>query len=189
MIKWPPRWRKRTDYFGGGRGGAASALKRPASPSLVQDRKKKAKVASAGITYKDVDTSFYAQYGITSGTTNFLALTATKMLSCAILSQGWPSWYWAASARGYVIKLVILSNPSWKAVILKQPPSTTVLVWSADLEIPREQLDMIFSDFDLGGVVVVCYSSSDFTEGYTRTARRMARCKGFHFSSRSGRSD
>jgi len=103
-------------------------------------------VESPDLTYKDADVNSYAQYGTTSGR---FKLSETK--TCVILSQGWPSWFWAALARGYVIKLVILSNSLWKTIILKHSPSTKVLVWAKDLEIPWEQVYMVFSDFDLKG--------------------------------------
>jgi len=103
------------------------------------------------ITYKDVDIASYAQYGVTLSITKVSALTENKTKTCAILSQGWLSWFWAALARGYVIKLIILNDLLWKTIILKNSPSTKVLVWSKDLEIPWDQVNMVFSDFDLKG--------------------------------------
>jgi hypothetical protein len=101
------------------------------------------------VTYKDVDVSAYAQYGITTGVLKPFDPKETK--TCMILSQGWPSWFWAARARGYDIKIVILSNVLWKTTILQHSPLTKVLVWSQDLEIPFESIQVIFSDFDLKG--------------------------------------
>jgi len=70
-----------------------------------------------------------------------------------IFSRGWPSWFWAARARGYHVSLILLQDASWKGLIKQFSPSTDVVVWQDVGDIVYPVVEGIFSDFNLKGTL------------------------------------
>lgn len=66
------------------------------------------------VTVQEVVHAPYAKYGVTS---RQLKCPKAGDRSCIVLSRGWPSWFWAAKCRGYDVKLLMLGDDTWKAVI------------------------------------------------------------------------
>jgi hypothetical protein len=90
----------------------------------------------------------YAQYGVTSRS---IPVMGDGTWSCYVFCKGWPSWFWAAVARGFWVKRVILSTPYWKSSILAHSPSTEVLIWDRTLKFAWESVTVVLSDLSLSG--------------------------------------
>jgi len=153
-----PRLKRKVDL---GRGGAAvkPAASLPAAISSqgipIRSRKRSITDDLGECMALAMGQVPYARYGITS---RKLINKRGNDLTCIILCRSWPSWFWAARSRNYQVKMVIVSNPIWKSVLLNTSPSTEVLVWSAGSicwDFPA--VTAVFSHFDLKGSLQVLW--------------------------------
>jgi hypothetical protein len=117
------------------------------SSSMLNKRKSHFITANCSSDGDLRDTS-YAQYGVSS---RKLMFRTSGSKECIVLCRGWPSWFWAAHARGLVLRLAVLQEGIWSNLIKHFSPSTEVLVWGEQGEVDWPVVDMVFSDFTLKG--------------------------------------
>ncbi len=111
-------------------------------PSLIP-RKRLCSHVSEHYTEPD-----YAQYGASTGK---LTCRRGGDKTCMVFSKGWPSWFWAALSRSFVVKIVVLGDIQWKWAVKAASPSVEVLGWEAVAACNWPTVDIVFSDYDLRG--------------------------------------
>jgi hypothetical protein len=122
------------------------------SNAVIQVLPSKRKCTSIAADCPDPGTFIpdYAQYGVTSRTLHF---RTGELKNCMVLCKAWPSWFWAARARGFHVALVLLSDVTWMGLIKHISPSTEVIEWKSFQDVQFPVVEGIFSDYNLKGTL------------------------------------
>lgn len=114
----------------------------------------------------------YAHYGMSRGVVESDKARYGASQSCAVMTNGWPSWAFAARASGWRIMLIVLTDAEWLGFTVKCFEGVDVRLLN---DLPTgfmwPAVDATFSGLDLGSKVSMWSMVSSFIV-MARAARR-----------------